>query len=48
VADDARAFVALVLGLEDHGPRRPAERRQWAEAHRWEHRWSAWRRALLG
>jgi hypothetical protein len=48
VADDARTFVASVLRLEDERPHRAAQRRQWAEAHRWENRWSAWRGALLG
>jgi glycosyltransferase involved in cell wall biosynthesis len=48
VADDAGTFAASVLGFERDDPQRPAERRQWAQAHRWEHRWNAWSRALFG
>jgi glycosyltransferase involved in cell wall biosynthesis len=48
VAEDAGTFVASILRLEDEHPHRAAERREWAEAQRWEDRWTAWRRSLFG
>ncbi len=47
-ADELRRLLLDWRACVDDHPNRPAERRRWSEAHRWERRWDSWSRVLFG